>query len=94
VRYFENPCCNKQRNFQKNGSGKNGEILRTSAESRIERTRDCIQINCGGEKGIVILVTPESIELRLPTVEWTCVYGPAASSRFWKRVNESEITDE
>ena|SRR5674476_71373 len=62
--------------------------------STIERTRDCIQIDCGGQEGIVILVTPEAIELRLPTIEWTRgAYGPAASSRLWKRVEISKITD-
>jgi len=69
-------------------------VLALLSESTVERTRDCIQIYCGGEKGIVILVTPEVIELRLPTVEWTMgSYGPAASSRLWKRIQESEITD-
>lgn len=70
-------------------------VLVLLPSSSVERTRDCIQIDYRGEKGIIILVTPESIEIRLPTVEWTkSTYGPAASSRFWKRVNESEITDE
>ena len=70
-------------------------VLDLLPTSTVERTRDCIQIDCGGDKGIVILVTPESIELRLPTVEWTMgTYGPAASSRFWKRIRESEVTDE
>ena len=69
-------------------------VLAMLPVSSIERTRDCIQISCRGEKGIVILVTPESIELRFPTVEWTGgVYGPVVSSRHWKRINESEITD-
>lgn len=58
------------------------------------RTRDCIQINYGGQEGIVILVTAEAIELRLPTVEWTMgAYGPAASSRLWKRVEFCEMAD-
>lgn len=58
------------------------------------RTRDCIQIDYHGEEGIVILVTAEAIELRLPTVEWTMgAYGPAASSRLWKRVEFHEMTD-
>jgi hypothetical protein len=70
-------------------------ILDLLPSSTVERTRDCIQINYRGEKGIVILVTPESIELRLPTVEWTMgVYGPATSSKFWKRINVYETTDE
>ncbi|MGB9926920.1 MAG: hypothetical protein ACPK85_00790 [Methanosarcina sp.] len=69
-------------------------ILIQLPESTIERTRDCIQIDYGGEEGIIILVTPETIELRLPTVEWTMgSYGPVASSRLWKRVEVSEITD-
>jgi hypothetical protein len=58
------------------------------------RTRDCIQIDYGGHEGIVILVTAEAIELRLPTVEWTMgAYRPAASSRLWKRADWCEITD-
>jgi len=70
-------------------------VLALLPESSIERTRDCIQINCGVETGIVILVTPESIEIRLPTVEWTGgAYGPVRSSKFWKRINESKINDE
>ena len=46
-------------------------VLAQLPKSTIERTRDCIQIDCGGQEGIVILVTPEAIELRLPTIEWT-----------------------
>jgi hypothetical protein len=69
-------------------------VLAQLPKSTIERTRDCIQIDCGGKEGIVILVTPEAIELRLPTIEWTRgAYGPAASSRLWKRVEISKITD-
>jgi hypothetical protein len=60
----------------------------------VERTRDCIQIDYGGEEGIVILVTAEAIELRFPTVEWTMgAYGPATSSRLWKRVECCEMDD-
>lgn len=70
-------------------------VLVLLPKSIVERTRDCIQLNCDGEEGIVVLVTAEAIELRLPTVEWTMgTYGPAASSRFWKRIQVSEITDQ
>jgi hypothetical protein len=70
-------------------------VLDLLPSSTVERTRDCIQIDCLGEKGIVILVTPESIELRLPTIEWTMgAYGPATSSKFLKRINVNEKTDE
>lgn len=61
-------------------------VLALLPESTIERTRDCIQIDCGGEEGIVVLVTPEAIELKLPTIEWVSSYWPATSSRSWKRV--------
>lgn len=60
--------------------------------AELERTRDVIQIDWGGEKGIVVVATPEAIELRLPTVEWTQgAYGPAASSRLWQRVRTDEM---
>ena len=55
--------------------------------AEVTRTRDCIQIDWGDEAGIVVLVTPEAMELRLPTVEWACgSYGPRATSKLWRRV--------
>ena len=39
-----------------------------------------------------MVVTVEAIELRLPVVEWTCgSYGPALTSRLWKRVDWEQI---
>jgi hypothetical protein len=61
----------------------------------LERTRDVIEIHSGGDEGIVIIVTPEAVELRLPTVEWTMgAYDPVASSRLWKRVKADGLEDE
>jgi hypothetical protein len=68
-------------------------VLLLLPKSTVERTRDCIQIDCGGEKGILILVTPESIELRLSTLEWKDQHLPNLSSRFWKRIQANETTD-
>ena len=48
-----------------------GRVLDLLPSAVVERTRDCIQIDYGGEEGIVVLITAEAIELRLPTVEWT-----------------------
>jgi hypothetical protein len=46
-----------------------------------------IQITYAGQEGIVVLVTAEAIEIRLPTIEWTMgAYGPTPSSIFWKRM--------
>ena len=55
-------------------------------DARVERTRDVYQLNDEGQGGLVVVVTPEAVEIRLPTVEWTSGYaGPVASSRLWKR---------
>lgn len=53
----------------------------------IERTRDVYQFTCDDPERVVMILTPDSLELRLPTVEWTLGYaGPAPSSRLLKRV--------
>jgi hypothetical protein len=45
-----------------------------------------------GHTGVTLLVAPEALEVRLPTIEWTTAYGgPTASSRFWKRVRGTSI---
>lgn len=69
-------------------------VLALIQPDRIERTRDSIQIDCGGDKGVVLLVTAEAIELRLPTVEWTMgSHGDARTSRLWKRITASRLSD-
>ena len=69
-------------------------VLALLPEATFERTRDAIQIADGGEEGIGVLVTPEAIELCLPTVEWHGPHAPAASSRRWKRVRARDLSDE
>ncbi|HEY9615929.1 MAG TPA: hypothetical protein V6C64_03765 [Microcoleaceae cyanobacterium] len=60
--------------------------------AEVERTRDLIQINYNGEEGIVVFVTPEALELRLPTVEWTAgSYAPKPSSKLWKRLQWNQV---
>lgn len=69
-------------------------VLESLPDAQVERTRDAIQIEHGGDRGVVVLVTAEALELRLPTVEWTCgAYGPASSSRLWKRVLADRIDE-
>ena len=69
-------------------------VLDCLPDAQVERTRDAIQIDHGGEMGIVVLVTAEAVEFRLPTVEWTGgAYGPASSSRFWRRVRAVKISE-
>ncbi len=65
------------------------QVLQFLPGASVSRTRDVIQLEHGGdgEDGIVVVVTAEALELRLPSVEWTCgSHGPASSSRLWKRV--------
>jgi hypothetical protein len=55
-------------------------------DARMECTRDVYQLIDLGQGGLVVVVTPEAVEIRLPTVEWTSGYaGSVASSRLWKR---------
>jgi len=62
------------------------DVLQRVPGATVSRTRDAFQLECGGEEGIVLIVTDGGVELRLPTVEWTCgSHGPAASSTLWKR---------
>jgi len=68
-------------------------LLQTYPEASASRTRDCIQIDYLGERGVVILLTPDSVEIRMPTTEWTQgSHGPAPSSCLKKRhdLNDSE----
>lgn len=60
----------------------------------ITRTTEMIQIRFGSMEGIVVLVTPEAYEIRLPTIEWTYgAYGPAAVTRLWRRIEGTEIDE-
>lgn len=70
-------------------------ILGWFPEAQVSRTRDAIQLDIGDDRGVVVLVTPEAIEVRLPTVEWTRgTYGPADSSVLWKRLrHRGRLTD-
>lgn len=61
----------------------------------VARTRDFIElrfVDPGDDDGeLVAVVTPEALELRLPTIEWTeGNRGPARSSRLWRRVKWPE----
>jgi hypothetical protein len=48
----------------------------------------------GGERGIVVLVTPEAFEIRLPTVEWTGgTHSPVPSTRLWRRLRADRVDD-
>jgi len=70
-------------------------VLERLPSGEVSRTRDVIQIDDGGEEGICLVITAEFLELRLPSIEWTCgAYGPARTSVLWKRVKWGGLSDE
>ena len=71
------------------------EVMDRVPVSEMQRTRDAVEVHVGGEVEIVVIVTAEALELRLPTVEWTKgAYGPVPASRLWKRVKWEDNTAE
>jgi hypothetical protein len=57
------------------------------------RTPDAIELRFDDDEepsangGAVVLLTPEAVELRLPTIDWTGgSHGPVPSSRLWRRL--------
>lgn len=69
------------------------EVAQARPGAVLTRVRDVVQLEWGGEEGIVALVTAEALELRLPVVEWTMgSYGPAMASRLWRRFAWDELS--
>ena len=63
-------------------------------ECEITRTTEVVQIRFDTMEGIVVLVSPEAFEIRLPTIEWTHgSHGPAAITRLWRRIEVAELDD-
>ena len=60
---------------------------------RVERTRDVFQFTGFDLMDPILVVTAESLELRLPRSEWPHPNIPAPSSRFWKRVGWEGLDD-
>lgn len=68
-------------------------VLNLYPDGRLERTRDVIQIDIQGDKGCILVLTAEAIEVRLPTTEWTGgAYGPRRSSIYKRRVSFNRST--
>lgn len=69
-------------------------VLERLPSGKVARTRDAIQID-DGEEGVCLMITAEHLELRLPSIEWTCgAYGPARTSVLWKRAKWASLSDE
>jgi hypothetical protein len=63
------------------------QVLTLVSRASYARTRDVVEITYaeGGETFIVLL-TPEAIEFRMPTIEWSGPATQVSSSTPWKRV--------
>lgn len=71
------------------------QVMDTLPLADMERTRDVYQFTTADPQGVVVIVTPDSIEVRMPTVEWTWGYaGPVKSSILWKRRRLDKLNDE
>ncbi len=70
-------------------------LLSLLPEATVERTRDAIQIDVdvNADNGIVLILTPETLKLHLPSVEWTTPYSPAPTSVLWKRIKWDRVTE-
>lgn len=68
-------------------------VLDLLSGARVERARDVIQIQHGDDRGVVVLVTPEALELRLRTLEWPHPHTPGPSSRLRKRLKWDRLNN-
>ena len=71
------------------------QLLEVLPEATVERTRDAIEITVDDvmENGVVLILTPEALELRLPSMDWVHPHWSVPTSRLWKRVKWERIED-
>ena len=61
-------------------------------DAELTQTPEGIQVRLNSHEEIVVLVTPEAFEIRLPTIKWTGgTHGPVATTRFWRRVRSASV---
>lgn len=71
-------------------------MWRLLPEAKAERTSEVIQLTTGDfrdELGLVILLSPEAMELRLPILTWDGPYTPVKTSRLWQRLTLDELKE-
>lgn len=72
------------------------QIWQLLPEAKVERTSDVIQLTTGDfrdESGLVILLSPDAIEFRLPALVWLGPHEPASTSQLWQRLALTELTE-
>lgn len=64
------------------------DLIRVADVLLVERTRDSIQIDCApAEIGPIILVTPDAVDFRLPSLDRVHPGIPSPSSISWRRLD-------
>ena len=67
------------------------EVLRCLPGAAVQRTRDVIQIDYEGERGIIVILGVDTLELRLPRVVWDGPHTPMQLSTLWRRLDLGEL---
>ena len=68
-------------------------MLKALPYATLDRTRDVFQFTDRDEEGVIVVITPEAVEFRMPTTEWPHPHTPIPSSRLWKRVTLGKLVD-
>lgn len=71
------------------------QLLQHLPEATVERTSEAIQLTIGDfrdESGLVILLSPDAIEFRLPVLVWLGPHEPANTSQLWRHIALNELT--
>lgn len=71
-------------------------LLAPLPAASVDRTRDAIQITVDDdlEDGVVLILTPEALELRLPSMDWVQPHWAVPTSRLWKRLKWERISED
>lgn len=51
-------------------------------------------VNIDGDRGVVVILRSQSVEIRLPTIEWHGPHTPVTTTRLWKRAPTAGLTPE
>ncbi|MCA9880141.1 MAG: hypothetical protein KC442_20245 [Thermomicrobiales bacterium] len=68
------------------------QLVSLVPDCEITRTSEVFQFRFDALMGVVVLVTAEAFEFRLPTIEWTYgAYGPYPATRLWGRFDGENL---
>lgn len=70
------------------------QVLEAFPGARAERTKDAIQINLGefgDETGVIVILTPDAVELRLPDIEWVGSHTPVSVNHLWQKIEGQQL---